>query len=321
MIYLMKLPLSALIFGLGLTCGSISWAAMSGVFMVVKGEVKITSAGKVEVAKVGTKVTEGDTVQSGHDSRAKIVMADKNVLNISPDSKVTIEKYQNNGPAKNVESKVEFGKVRASVEQKYDGDKSKFNIRTPTAVAGVRGTDFMMGFDTKTQTSHVVTFSGMVAVGQPGPGGSIVSPVYVPPGHMTQVEGNKPPAPPAALPATELKQINQESNAEAKQPASASTSTSTSETAAGGNEKKDRPNANSAAPSSTGPSMVDSNDIGTGLEKNVNARGPASTSSTPVLPPPIPPSVVPKTAPTQSPFLNDAIKNQKTHTSIIIAPQ
>ena len=69
---------------------------VSGVMMVVKGDIKVTGKdGKTDAAKVGRKVSAGDTITAGPDSRAKIVMADKNVINVSPDSKIVIEKYEN----------------------------------------------------------------------------------------------------------------------------------------------------------------------------------------------------------------------------------
>lgn len=275
---------------------------VGGVFMVVKGDIKVSSkSGKTESAKIGTKVTEGDTVQSGHDSRAKIVMTDKNVLNISPDSKMTIEKYQNNGDAKNVELKVEFGKVRASVEQKYDGDKSKFNIRTPTAVAGVRGTDFMIGYNSQTRVSEIVTFSGMVAVGQVGISGGVSRPVYVPPGHSTLVGDGKPPEVPKALPASDLKQMNQDSKTDAKNggPSAPSTSTATS---------------TSTASTSNTSSMIDSKDVDPVIVTEA-PRGPASTgSSSPVL---SPPPTMPPPPPLPPPQVNDYLK-KNSHLNITI---
>lgn len=197
---------------------------ISGTMMVVKGDVKVTSGktGKTDPAKVGTKVFAGDTITSGPDSRAKIVMSDKNVLNISPESKITIEKYENDGDKKNVDIKVDFGKVRASVEQKYDGEKSKFNIKTPTAVAGVRGTDFITGFNPSTRQTRIVTFSGVVAAGQPGPRGEILNPVFVRPGMETSVGSGAPPTPPRPAPAEELKQLNMDTNASVEAPASSS---------------------------------------------------------------------------------------------------
>lgn len=188
---------------------------MEGVLMVVKGDIKVISKdGAATAAKVGKKVFQGDTIVAGADSRAKVVMADKNVLNISPDSKVMIEKYENDGKDnKNVELNVLYGKVRASVEQKYDGEKSKFNVKTPSAVAGVRGTDFITGYSPQTKQTSITTFSGAVAVGQPGPGGSIVNPVFVQKGQTTNASagGVEPPKP---VPAEELNKMNQESSAD-----------------------------------------------------------------------------------------------------------
>ncbi len=189
----------------------------SGVFMIVKGDVKVTTkAGATEAAKAGKKVSEGDTIVSGADSRAKIVMSDKNVLNILPESKMTISKYQGDPAAgnQNVELKVEYGKVRAAVEQKYDGDKSKFNIKTPTAVAGVRGTDFITGFNASTRETSVVTFAGSVALGQPGPNGSIAGAVYVNQGEATRQVGTTAPEAPKPMDKVEMQQMNNDSAAE-----------------------------------------------------------------------------------------------------------
>jgi hypothetical protein len=216
---------SALVFTFCLIFFSLSSAQaqdVSGVMMVVKGDIKVTSKdGKTESGKVGKKVTAGDTVAAGADARAKIVMADKNVINISPDSKIVIEKYENDGKdKKNVELNVVYGKVRASVEQKYDGEKSKFNVKTPSAVAGVRGTDFMTSYNPSNKVSQVITFTGTVAFGQPGPGGSIQNPVFVQPGQMTQAGAGSAPEAPKALPKEELNKANGESSADGRKPSS-----------------------------------------------------------------------------------------------------
>lgn len=203
--------------GLGLLWSTLSFAqSLQGVFMVVKGDIKVLSAdGKSDAAKVGKKVNSGDTIVSGTDARAKIVMADKNVINISPDSKITIERYENDGKdKKNVELKIEYGKIRASVEEKYDGEKSKFNIKTPSAVAGVRGTDFLTGYTPSTKATSVVTFSGTVAVGKPGPGGSIQNPVFVQQGQMTSTSSTGTADKPKAVPKEDLNKMNSDTKAE-----------------------------------------------------------------------------------------------------------
>ena len=273
---------------------------ISGTMMVVKGDVKVTSgkSGKTDPAKVGTKVYAGDTIASGAESRAKIVMSDKNVLNISPDSKVTIAKYENDPTkdSRNVELKVDYGKVRAGVEQKYDGEKNKFNIRTPTAVAGVRGTDFITGFNPATQQTRIVTFSGVVAAGQPGPGGQILNAVFVKPGMSTSIDQGKPPEPPRPMPTEDLNKANLD--------------------VADGSPGPKGEGASQGAPTT---SMVSGDDMDPKKNPVGQAdRGPASQDgSAPmfVTQPKVP------VAPTPNPFLDNAIRNQKSRVNVKIVPQ
>jgi len=185
--------------------------------MVVKGDVKLTSKGKTSQAKVGVKVTEGDSITTGADSRAKIVMTDKNVLNISPNSKLEIAIYKNHyqSGVKKVELKVNEGKVRASVQQKYDEEKNTFKIKTPTAVAGVRGTDFSVSFNSRTRSSQVVTFKGVVAVSKNTLTSNMQThgSVLVRAGESSEVDPSKAsPSSPTLLPQNELNNLDIESD-------------------------------------------------------------------------------------------------------------
>ncbi|MDZ4661154.1 MAG: FecR family protein [Pseudomonadota bacterium] len=188
-----------------------------GSFAVVKGKVTIKDKkGVANPAKVGGKVRESDTIAAEKDSRAKLVMVDKNELNISPETEIRLDKYTYE-PEKNEKSvliNVFYGKVRSQVNQKYDGKESTFHVKTPAAVAGVRGTDFLAGFNASTKESQFVTFKGLVEVGQSGPGNSIVNSVSVAPGQSTTSVGNNPPAPPAAVPKSELANMEKESSAD-----------------------------------------------------------------------------------------------------------
>lgn len=264
---------------------------ISGTMMVVKGDVKVTSSktGKTDPAKVGTKVYSGDTIASGAESRAKIVMSDKNVINISPESKITIAKYENDPKSdkRNVELKVDYGKVRASVEQKYDGEKNKFNIRTPTAVAGVRGTDFMMAFNSTTQQTRIVTFTGVVAAGQAGPGGQILNAVFVKPGMATNIDQGKPPEPPRPVPSDDLRRDEMD--------------------VADGSPAGDR------APSG----LVSMSDSGDTTPDPEIVTPPVDSPKAPTVF--LPPAQQPERRPSQ--FLDNAIKNQKSRAIITIVPQ
>lgn len=243
----MKLIITLFALTISMTFVSVGYAdEMYGVFMVVKGDVKIKSVktGKEEPAKIGSKVFPGDQVITAADSRGKIVMSDRNVLAISPDSNMQIAKYENDASkgSKNVELNLSSGKVRANVEQKYDGEKNKFMIKSPTAVAGVRGTKFMMGFDPSTQVSSVVTFSGQVQFGNPAPGGGIANPVMVNPGQMTSAAPGQSAEQPKVVPKEDMKKMDAESQGEAP-PAQSSTAAPAAENKAEAKEQKDNANA------------------------------------------------------------------------------
>lgn len=191
--------------------------SVHGVFRVVKGEITVTSkSGTAAKAKIGQKVFPSDKIKAGADSRAKIVMIDKNEINISPDSEIVIENYtfKPEENKKNVLINVLYGKVRAKVEQKYDEGENKFQIKTPTAVAGVRGTDFITGFNAATKESSVITFKGKVEFGLPGKDGTILNPVFVTPGMQSSMQGSAPPPPPVEVPKTDLKEMDKSSDAD-----------------------------------------------------------------------------------------------------------
>ncbi len=191
---------------------------VTGVLRVVKGDVQIKSAktGQTTRARIGAQVNPKDVIITGKDARAKIVMVDKNEINISPESNIEIQNYEFD-PAKgkkDVLLNVIYGKVRAKVEQKYDGKTTKFQIKTPAAVAGVRGTDFITSYDRSNNSSRVITFRGRVEFGTPGPGGTIRNPVSVTPGKMAASVAGAAPSAPVSVPKEQLASMDSESKAE-----------------------------------------------------------------------------------------------------------
>ncbi len=280
-----------------------AWAEpMYGVLMVVKGSVKVQNVNKqLTEAKVGGKVGEGDTVITAADSRAKIVMSDRNVINVNPDTQIQIAKYENDAASgkKNVEMNLLQGKVRNNVEQTYDGEKNKFLIKTPTAVAGVRGTQFLAGFDIKTKMTSIVTFKGAVTLASVGANGTLGPSVTVKKGQMTTAAPDKAPEPPKNLPKEDMKKMDGESVA--------SMSTKDQKTESG-EQKRDMASegeAKTAPPEEPKMRMTDKGDLD---PKPI----PAAVGATPTPPPSVAP---PKIQPTVTP-----IQNRNTNTKLNIVP-
>lgn len=186
-------------------------AADCGSFRVVKGDVTYKKNGtkKFKKARINKKVCQGDMIKTGDASRAKVVMADKNELNISPSTELLIEVYKDN---KKAVLNVLNGKVRSNVKQKYqDNKQSHYRIKTKSAVAGVRGTEFLAGYDRATNRSQVVTFEGEVALVRVE-GGRVVSQVSVRAGQFSTANLGADPTPPRQMPTQELVNLDQDSS-------------------------------------------------------------------------------------------------------------
>lgn len=317
-------------------------SASYGLFMVVKGDIKVIDAqNKATAVRVGSKILPGETVTSGPDSRAKIVMSDRNVINISPGTTLKIEKYENNPKTgeKNVLINLQEGKARTNVEQKYDGEKSKFQIRTPTAVAGVRGTQFLVSFDPGSQLTQVVTLRGAVSFASlDAPAGAQA--VMVRKGESTSMApGAEAPEPPKVLPKEEIRRLDQETTASAAPPKPQEPQQANN----GPKDPKGKENPNGEGPNAGGPrnpaavaeggtspapgqnpppppgtttSMIDSKDLDTSLVNQIQPPpNTGVTSPTTALPPP-PPLAPPPINPT----IVDVIQKQYERTKVKIIP-
>lgn len=263
----------------------VSAADMYGVFMVVKGDIKVKNSKSESAAKVGSKILPGETVISGADSRAKIVMSDRNVINVSPATTLQLTKYENDAKsgAKNVEMNLLEGKVRNNVEQTYDGDKSKFLIKTPTAVAGVRGTQFFTSFNPATQMTSIVTLKGSVTLASVGAGGQIVGqPVVINKGETSSTSGGQAPEAPKAVPKDELKKVDAESQASN---GSAEGGDARSPASAGGGEIPPETNPDVAGP----PPTTQGGGPGGGGGDGPSLKPDCTSCSPPPPPPPRPP--------------------------------
>ena len=98
-----------------------------------------------------------DTVTTGHLSRARVALDDGSVLNVGADSSLRVTKHD--AASQQTDLELGYGRVRANaVKQTKPG--ASFQIRTPTGVAGVVGTDFFLEFDN--YVTRIIVFEGKV---------------------------------------------------------------------------------------------------------------------------------------------------------------
>jgi len=164
----------------------------------VEGDVQ----SKGQPLRAGAKLAPGDDFKTGRDGYVTIKLSDGSTLVLQPGSDMAIEGVKKSplAPAADAQFTLKNGRVEATVT-KRNPNGARFEVRTPIAVAAVRGTKFRVVADEekKTATSEVV--EGTVQVNDTGNLGSVA----VLEGFGTKVtEGQAPLAPRALLPAPRL---------------------------------------------------------------------------------------------------------------------
>ena len=135
--------------------------------VAVLGTVSVVRAsdGVEESLVANSEIYLNDTIQTGADGLAKLLLRDESILKVSPNSQLVISDMIA-GPGEGGTSAVELlkGRIRSVIGNKL-GANSEFTVNTPVAVAGVRGTDFEVVhllIDGQ-WLSGVRTFDGVVA--------------------------------------------------------------------------------------------------------------------------------------------------------------
>jgi len=97
-----------------------------------------------ERAEKGQVVLRNDSIVTGSRGRVKIIMGDGSKVYIGAKSRVSLRKYSLRGTKLlNASISMLWGKARFFVS-KLTAKGSSFRVRTPTAVLGVRGTEFIV---------------------------------------------------------------------------------------------------------------------------------------------------------------------------------
>ena len=148
------------------------FAAAAGKFTSVVGKVTQTRAGVALKPVVNSQVQVKDLIVTGDKSSATMVFSDDSSIRLQQNSKLEIKEYMMKGQTRKSIFSMALGRLTASVSKFIGGDNS-FEVHSPTAVAGVRGTGFefvvaMVGTQlstTVTCTAGVLSVSALSATG------------------------------------------------------------------------------------------------------------------------------------------------------------
>ncbi|GIP49610.1 hypothetical protein J53TS2_32010 [Paenibacillus sp. J53TS2] len=135
-----------------------------GKILDVSGSAVVNKGGEKKFKAVkNMAVTEGDVLLTGEEGRVELELDSDKLVYIGPDTKLMIHELVKS--AKAMEGKTSLslqkGSVLIKVKKKLTED-SRFEIKTPTTVMGVMGTEFIVGY-AQAQT-YVGVLEGRVAV-------------------------------------------------------------------------------------------------------------------------------------------------------------
>ncbi|MBI3784280.1 MAG: FecR domain-containing protein [Deltaproteobacteria bacterium] len=105
----------------------------------INGTPTLSRAGKAEPLQRGAAIQVGDTIETNEASKVKLLLADDSVLAIGPRSRVTLEAFDLDTSSRKARLRVLAGRFKLAVS-KFFGGPTDYEVATPTAVAGVRGT-------------------------------------------------------------------------------------------------------------------------------------------------------------------------------------
>jgi len=163
-------------------------AANNGIINFMTGDVSITSGGNTVKANVGDAVTQGMIIKTGTKAVVDIHFSGSVIRILEKSSVVMKELIKDLASNKELsEFYIENGKLFSKVSRKLvEGEK--FSVTSPTAVAGVRGTEFLV--EEENGKSRISCIEGTVAVKEPEKADTDY--VLVEAGKEAEIEKGKP---------------------------------------------------------------------------------------------------------------------------------
>ncbi|HSV52403.1 MAG TPA: FecR domain-containing protein [Burkholderiaceae bacterium] len=144
-----------------------SGPALVAVVLHVNGQVLLTPPDSAPVPLVkGRALAQGDALQVPHGGHATLLLEDGSVVHVREDTVLALEPLRTRDVRSAQKSSVGIyltqGRIDSDVKPRAKG--SRFEVRTPLAAAGVRGTQFGVSFDPKQAGMAVDVTQGSVLV-------------------------------------------------------------------------------------------------------------------------------------------------------------
>ena len=125
---------------------SLSGAAEIGQIKTAKGQVTIERDGRTLPGTVGARLQGADVVRTGADGAVGITMDDDSLLSAGPGSVLSLDRYAfepTTGQGR-FDASLNKGTLAVISGRIAKSSPDAMTVRTPTAILGVRGTEFVV---------------------------------------------------------------------------------------------------------------------------------------------------------------------------------
>ncbi|MDX2470646.1 MAG: FecR family protein [SAR324 cluster bacterium] len=124
------------------------YAQSVGEVLRLQGTLRIQGPESKGLAKIGQKLYQGDQLETGSNSKAELKLVDGTLIRLSEKSQFTLEEFKYN--TQNSIRKAMFSQAQGYFRVIVGKvgmmkAKSRFEVKTPMAIIGVKGTDFFAG--------------------------------------------------------------------------------------------------------------------------------------------------------------------------------
>lgn len=142
-------PACALLPFLGLCLVAAVQAADIGQIKISRGQVTIERSGQAFPAAIGTRLQVSDVVKTGADGSVGITMDDDTVLSAGPNTVLALERYAFDPTTRagRFDAALNRGTLAVISGRIAKQAPDAMTVRTPSAILGVRGTEFAVSVD------------------------------------------------------------------------------------------------------------------------------------------------------------------------------
>jgi hypothetical protein len=123
-----------------------SYAGDVGQIKNLRGSVHVERDGQRMVATPGMGVQQADVLVTGADGAAGVTFLDNSLLSIGPDSALAIDRYSFDSTTHDghFDASLKRGTLAGVSGRLVKRSPEAMRVRTPSAIMGVRGTEFVV---------------------------------------------------------------------------------------------------------------------------------------------------------------------------------